>query len=80
MVRLIFRLLIAAFGLWLATQIVPGVAADAHKWQHAVWIVAGSPGMGGAASLCAGAAARTPRCWQRRRPCSKKSNSAPGDR
>lgn len=31
MVRLIFRLLIAAFGLWLATQIVPGVAADGWK-------------------------------------------------
>ncbi len=34
-------------------------SADAHKWQRAVWIVGGSPGMGGAASLCARGAART---------------------
>lgn len=31
MFRLIFRLLIAALGLWLATQIVPGVSADGWK-------------------------------------------------
>ncbi len=31
----------------------------AHKWQTAVWVVAGSPGMGGAAALCASGAART---------------------
>jgi len=38
---------------------IPRSAADAHKWQRAVWVVAGSPGMGGAASLCSAAAART---------------------
>lgn len=32
--------------------------ADAHKWQAAVRVVAGSPGMPGAARLCAAAAAR----------------------
>ena len=31
MIRFIFRLLIGAFGLWLATEIVPGVAADGWK-------------------------------------------------
>jgi NAD(P)H-hydrate epimerase len=30
----------------------------AHKWQSAVWVVAGSPGMGGAAAMCTSAAAR----------------------
>ena len=30
----------------------------AHKWQSAVWVVAGSPGMGGAAELCTSGAAR----------------------
>jgi hydroxyethylthiazole kinase-like uncharacterized protein yjeF len=44
----------AAVASWL-----PDAAPAAHKWQHAVWIVAGSPGMGGAASLCSSAAART---------------------
>lgn len=29
-----------------------------HKWRHAVWVVAGSPGMAGAAALCARAAQR----------------------
>lgn len=38
---------------------VPEPSSHAHKWQSAVWVVAGSPGMGGAASLCSGAAART---------------------
>ncbi len=38
---------------------IPEPAHDAHKWQSAVWVVAGSPGMGGAAALCSGAAART---------------------
>ena len=38
---------------------IPEPASDAHKWQSAVWVVAGSPGMGGAAALCSGAAART---------------------
>ena len=43
----------AAVASWL-----PIGEVDAHKWQHATWIIAGSPGMGGAASLCAAAAAR----------------------
>ena len=38
---------------WLPTR-----ARDAHKWQSAVWVVAGSPGMTGAASLCAAGALR----------------------
>ncbi|MEJ6510912.1 MAG: NAD(P)H-hydrate dehydratase [Actinomycetota bacterium] len=38
---------------------IPEPAIDAHKWQSAVWVVAGSPGMGGAAALSTGAAART---------------------
>jgi NAD(P)H-hydrate epimerase len=38
---------------------IPEPTSDAHKWQRAVWVVAGSPGMGGAAALCSGAAART---------------------
>jgi NAD(P)H-hydrate epimerase len=37
---------------------VPGRAHEAHKWQAAVAVVAGSPGMTGAASLCAHAAYR----------------------
>lgn len=37
---------------------VPVRAATAHKWRSAVLVVAGSPGMSGAASLCAGAAQR----------------------
>ncbi|MCD9625506.1 NAD(P)H-hydrate dehydratase [Rhabdothermincola sp. EGI L10124] len=43
----------AAVAGWL-----PDVPATGHKWQRAVWIVAGSPGMAGAAALCAGGAAR----------------------
>jgi NAD(P)H-hydrate epimerase len=31
---------------------------DAHKWDEAVWVVAGSPGMTGAAHLCTRAAQR----------------------
>lgn len=38
---------------------IPDAATDAHKWQSALWVVAGSPGMGGAAALCSGAGART---------------------
>jgi hydroxyethylthiazole kinase-like uncharacterized protein yjeF len=37
----------------------PERAVDAHKWKGAVRIVAGSPGMHGAARLCAAAAARS---------------------
>ncbi len=36
----------------------PSRAADAHKWQGAVRVVAGSSGMTGAGALCADAAAR----------------------
>ena len=42
----------------LVDAIPPG-RVDAHKWQRACWVVAGSPGMTGAGSLCAAAAART---------------------
>jgi len=38
---------------------LPDRSAVAHKWKSAVWVVAGSPGMGGAAALCASAALRT---------------------
>lgn len=44
----------AAVASWL-----PEPARNAHKWQSAVWVVAGSPGMSGAAALCSGAAMRT---------------------
>jgi hydroxyethylthiazole kinase-like uncharacterized protein yjeF len=37
---------------------IPARPAVAHKWQSAVWLVAGSPGMGGAGALCASAAGR----------------------
>jgi len=36
----------------------PRRAVDAHKWRSAVKVIAGSPGMPGAAELCAAAAAR----------------------
>jgi len=36
----------------------PARSHEAHKWQTALWILAGSPGMTGAASLCATAAMR----------------------
>lgn len=44
----------AAVASWLPTTPI-----DAHKWRSALWVVAGAPGMGGAATLCAGAALRT---------------------
>jgi NAD(P)H-hydrate epimerase len=37
---------------------VPPRERDAHKWHHAVWLVAGSPDMPGAARLAAAAAMR----------------------
>lgn len=37
----------------------PTRSSDAHKWNHAAFVVAGSPGMLGAASLAASAAMRT---------------------
>ncbi|MEZ5382287.1 MAG: NAD(P)H-hydrate dehydratase [Microthrixaceae bacterium] len=36
----------------------PRRAADAHKWQSAVWVIGGAPGMTGAAALVAEAAGR----------------------
>ncbi len=41
-------------GSWLRDR-----PSTAHKWQSAVWIVAGSPGMGGAATLACEGAQRT---------------------
>ena len=38
---------------------LPRRHSDDHKWRSAVWVVAGSPGMDGAASLACGGAART---------------------
>lgn len=40
-------------GMWL-----PSAGMDDHKWRHAVWVVAGSAGMGGAAVLASRGAAR----------------------
>lgn len=37
---------------------LPPLARNAHKWQHAVTVVAGSPGMLGSAELCSRAAMR----------------------
>ena len=37
---------------------VPLRRTDDHKWRHAVWVVAGSPGMDGAAQLASTAALR----------------------
>ncbi len=37
---------------------VPARLVDDHKWRHAVWVIAGSPGMSGAALLCSTAALR----------------------
>ena len=37
---------------------LPERAPDTHKWRSAVWVVAGSPGMGGAAALACGGAQR----------------------
>lgn len=37
---------------------LPSRARAAHKWASAVWVVAGSPGMTGAAHLCAASAQR----------------------
>ena len=37
---------------------LPDRAPDAHKWKSAVWVAAGSPGMTGAAQMCARSALR----------------------
>lgn len=33
------------------SEVLPRRGATAHKWRHAVWVIAGSPGMTGAARL-----------------------------
>jgi NAD(P)H-hydrate epimerase len=38
---------------------LPPAPPESHKWKHALWVVAGSPGMTGAAHLCARAALRS---------------------
>ena len=40
------------------SSLVPPRQPDAHKWNSACWVVAGSPGMEGAANLAAAAAQR----------------------
>ena len=49
-------------GAWLIEDAdagwLPGRPLSTHKWSQAVWVMAGSPGMRGAASLCARAAQR----------------------
>jgi hydroxyethylthiazole kinase-like uncharacterized protein yjeF len=53
---------VSAAGAWLLEDddiVLPSRRRDSHKWNAAVWVVAGSPGMGGAATLCARAAQRT---------------------
>ncbi|HEX7095049.1 MAG TPA: NAD(P)H-hydrate dehydratase [Acidimicrobiales bacterium] len=37
---------------------LPDREPDSHKWRHAVWVIAGSPGMTGAAHLASAAALR----------------------
>ncbi len=41
------------------TDLLPHRSSDDHKWRSACWVVAGSPGMTGAAQLAASAAARS---------------------
>ncbi len=52
----------AAASAWLVTDedaaTIPGRPADGHKWQSALGVVAGSPGMTGAAWMLSGAAMR----------------------
>ena len=38
---------------------LPSPSAESHKWKAALWVLAGSPGMMGAAHLCARAAMRS---------------------
>ena len=45
-------------GAHAVSRWLPDRPTQAHKWQNAVWVVAGSPGRGGAASLCSASAAR----------------------
>jgi hydroxyethylthiazole kinase-like uncharacterized protein yjeF len=51
----------SAAGAWLLEDddvMLPARPRRTHKWKAAVWVVAGSPGMSGAATLCARAAQR----------------------
>lgn len=48
----------AVDGAWARSRL-PVRPVDAHKWHHAVLVVAGGPGTGGAAWLAAAAAQRT---------------------
>ena len=48
----------ALVGAAAVSSWIPTTPVDTHKWRSALWVVAGAPGMGGAASLCAGAALR----------------------
>lgn len=41
-----------------AAAALPERPRDSHKWRAAVWVIAGSPGMTGAAALCARGAQR----------------------
>jgi hydroxyethylthiazole kinase-like uncharacterized protein yjeF len=41
-----------------ARTLIPRRPRDTHKWRSAVWVVAGSPGMAGAAALAAAGAQR----------------------
>lgn len=48
------------------TAWVPSKERTAHKWQRAVWVIGGSPGMHGAPALAAAAAARAGAGYVRR--------------
>jgi hydroxyethylthiazole kinase-like uncharacterized protein yjeF len=50
----------------------------AHKWQSAVWVVAGSPGMAGAAALAAGGAQRAGAGYVRQSTPGAVPGAAPG--
>ena len=51
---------------------------SAHKWQSAVWVVAGSPGMAGAAALAAGGAQRAGAGYVRQSTPGGVPGAAPG--
>ena len=53
------RATVALVGAAAVASWLPDRHASAHKWQHAVNVVGGSPGMRGAAALVAGAALRS---------------------
>ena len=54
---------VSSAGAWVLSdhdvaQLVPTRSHDTHKWRAAVWVVAGSPGMSGAAHLAVAGAQR----------------------